>query len=140
MINGDIKPGKGIGSLEIGCNRETLVSLIGENYETESRPNCTVIKTETFWFWIDDTDLVSQIRVFNGFRGKFGGQIGIGDTLKDVESHFGKCSYEKYIYFISSILGICFELRDVEDYDEEWDEMRAPIESIYVFNISSEKS
>ncbi|MFC4779152.1 hypothetical protein ACFO9Q_20355 [Paenibacillus sp. GCM10023252] len=133
---GAITPGKSIGPFEIGCNREALISLLGKNYEVETRANFIVIKTETYWFWIDDTDSVSQIRIFNGFFGKFGGKIGIGNTLKDVVNNFGKCSYEKYTYFISAIPGICFELKDVEDYDDEWDEMSAPIESIYVFAIS----
>ncbi|MGF7031831.1 hypothetical protein J2T17_002745 [Paenibacillus mucilaginosus] len=130
---GDIVPAKSIGCFEIGSNRNKIVSLFGGNYETEARTNCSVIQTENLWFWIDHTDLVFQIRAFNGFCGTLGGKIGIGNTLVDVENHFGKCNYEKYIYLISNIPGICFELKDTEDYDEEWNEMSAPIESIYVF-------
>lgn len=110
--------------------------MIGEGYENENRSNCIVIKTETLWFWIDDNELVYQIRAYNGFCGTFGEKIGIGETLKDVEIFFGKCIYEDYVYLISSIPGICFELKDVNDLDDEWDEMNASIESIYVFAVN----
>ncbi|WP_141504459.1 hypothetical protein [Paenibacillus luteus] len=132
LRDGNIIPGKSIGQFEIGCKRETLVSLIGQGYKTEIRSNCIVIKMETLWFWIDEEEIVFQIRAFNGFYGKFDGKIGIGETLEDVESHYGKSINEDYVYLITCIPGICFELKDVNDLDDVWYEMSAPIESIYV--------
>ena len=50
-------------------------------------------------------------------------------TLKDVSDGVGEYKYDLYCYTIPEYPGICFELKDEED----WDELTAPIEYISVY-------
>lgn len=134
FIYGDIVPGKSIGAFQIGAKAEQLLNML-EKYQIEQRSNCIVVKTSTLWFWLDEENRTFQIKVLDGFLGRFAELIGLGDTISDVEEHFGKCTFESYVVKIPSVEGICFELNDIDDYDQEWDELSAPICSICVYRV-----
>lgn len=75
---------------------------------------------------------MGQIGVRGGFKGKYKGKIGIGSTLKEVKEYIGDYKSVYSTYEMEQDKGICFELEDVDD----WDELTAPIENIYVFRVS----
>ena len=128
----DIWPGIGIGNIKLDITKEELIDIIGENYE--QRPNASggVISVENASFWIADDGRVGQIGVRGGFKGKYKGKIGIGSTLKEVKEYIGDYKSVYSTYEMEQDKGICFELEDVDD----WDELTAPIENIYVFRVS----
>ena len=55
--------------------------------------------------------------------------IGIGSTLEDVKKYIGNYISVYDTYELENVRGICFELEDVDN----WNELTAPIEYIYVF-------
>ena len=69
-----------------------------------------------------------QIGVTKDFYGDFM-SICIGSTMKDVVNKFGGIENDGDVYAIPGIEGLCFELEDVDN----WDELTAPIEWIYVY-------
>ncbi len=81
-------------------------------------------------FWIDKSQTsVTQIMVFGEYDGKFLEKIGIGSTLSDL-NHLGiGWIKEDYIYKLPEYPGICFELEDID----EWNELEAPIEFISIY-------
>lgn len=54
----------------------------------------------------------------------------MGSTLNDVKNLVGNYINVCDTYEMEADKGICFELKDIDD----WDELKAPIEHIYVFN------
>jgi hypothetical protein len=130
FIDAEIIPGDRIGEYYLGCNFEKLENNLHESYNIEERVNSYVVTTSMFKFWIDsDTNCISQISVCNGFKGKFLNVIGIGSTLEDIERNFGTWEHDLDVYTIPQYPGICFELLD----EEEWDEMKSPIEFITIY-------
>ena len=86
--------------------------------------------------WVDKkTDEATQIMVHSGFEGKYAGTIGIGSTLNDVRILLNMTWHEElYVYILDQAPGMCFELGDSSDDDEEeWDELRASIDYISVY-------
>ena len=53
--------------------------------------------------------------------------------MQDVIKIYGTYENDDVQYLIPNINGICFELEDVDDYDDDWDELTAPIEWIFVY-------
>ncbi|MEH7484568.1 hypothetical protein V7157_26535 [Neobacillus drentensis] len=134
LKNGEIIPGKNIGTFHLGWTFKQLKTALNDKFEIEKRSRCFVVKTDCIWFWLDDKqEEVFQIRVQEPFEGKFLGEIGIGSTLLDVENKAGEWQEELDVYILPNHIGICFELRDIDDFDDEWDELTAPINAISVY-------
>ncbi|NOU63358.1 hypothetical protein GC096_04780 [Paenibacillus sp. LMG 31461] len=131
---GDVVPGESIGAFQIGMKAEQLLNML-EDYQSEQRSNCIVVKTSTLWFWLDEENKTFQIMAIDGFLGKYAKLIGLGDTISDIEEHFGNCTQDSYVVKMPNIEGICFELKDVDEYDQVWDELSAPICSICVYSV-----
>lgn len=129
LKSGNIIAGKCISNIYLGWDEETLKKIIGNNYSIEERINCKIWQIENAKFWIDDSNKIYQITVFDGFEGRFLNKIGIGSTLKDVETFIGKWQDNLDVYVLPSYEGICFELKD----DENWDELNTPIEFISIY-------
>lgn len=129
LSTGNIIPGKNIGPIYLGCSLYTLKKTIGENYVEEQRVNCKVLTIDDAKFWIDNSDIVFQIAVYGNFEGKFLNRIGIGSTLADVEEYVGKWEESLDVYTLIDYKGICFELKEEED----WDEINTPIEFISIY-------
>jgi hypothetical protein len=55
--------------------------------------------------------------------------MGIGSTLADVERYIGRWEEELDVYILPDYPGICFELRD----EDEWNELKTPIEYISIY-------
>lgn len=55
----------------------------------------------------------------------------MGSTLTDVKNSVGNYVNVYDTYEMETDKGICFELEDIDD----WDELKAPIEHIYVFRV-----
>lgn len=131
--DGKIFAGLSISNIKLDITREELLDIIGEDYEeSEINETDTTITIENASFWIDYNGKVSQIGVWGDFQGRYRDIIGIGSTLEDVKEHIGNYDEEYDTYGIENEKGICFELGDMDD-DCYWDELKAPIESIYVY-------
>ena len=136
MRDGEIIPGKRIGDIELGISREALLDRIGYQYSELEVGFGSLIESENVKYWFGEDGKLRQIGVGEGFVEKFQDKIGIGSTLQDIQN----CGEEfvdnediSCTYGIKGIEGFCFELKDVESYEEEWDELTAPIEYMYVF-------
>jgi len=129
-VYGEIINGKSVGNYQLGCTIQELKGKISEDYTEESLANHYTITTKNIKFWIfKEKNIVTQIMVFGSYNGKFKDSIGIGNTISDLRKIGIKYSKEDYIYTLPDYSGICFELEDIDD----WDEYNAPIESISIF-------
>ena len=113
------------------------ITNIVKDFEIRDLEEYSVITCGNVRIWVNnDTDKASQILVKNGFEGKYDNKIGLGSTLNDIVNMGYEWYEELDAYFIRGIDGFCFELADVENLDDEWDELSAPIEYICVFDKS----
>ena len=129
ITNGIIEPGKRIGKYVLGSKKEDVITSCDNPLDIRERGGGGYIYTfENFKLWFNDEGLLDQVGVTKGFQDTFN-TIGIGSTLEDVIRIFGSYKYESYDYLITGIDGICFELEDIDD----WNELTAPIEWIFVF-------
>lgn len=130
--DGSIVPGVGIGNIKLDITREQLLNIIGSDFKERFRENDSVIEVENARFWIAEDNCLDQIGVQKDFTGKFRKYIGIGSTLQDIKDYIGEYIQVYDTYELEQEKGICFELEDVDD----WNELTAPIEFIYVFRIA----
>ena len=129
--NGPIIPGVRIGNVDLNITKNQLLEIIKNDYEEHFRENDLVIEIENAKFWIASDGKVDQIGVGGDFKGKYKNIIGIGSTLSDVKKFIGDYINIYDTYEMEAEKGICFELEDIDD----WDEQKAPIEYIYVFRV-----
>lgn len=130
--NGEIIPGERIGRFNIGMSKEKLLSQIQHDYTEWNRGDgFCIVSIENAKFWVGVDQKVYQIGVRGEFKGKLDGKIGIGSTLREVKEKYGSYEQEKDTYGISDVGGVCFELEDVD----EWEELTAPINWIFVYKI-----
>ncbi|WP_123040553.1 hypothetical protein [Cohnella candidum] len=129
-----IKPGIGVDQFTLGISIEELLRLIDEEYEKSELADYIILKFKYYKFWIHQiSETVTQILVSGQYPGKLHGKIGIGNTMQDVDELIGKYVQDDYVYIIPDLPGVCFELKDVEDSEEEWNNTTAPIEKITVY-------
>jgi len=131
---GSIIPGVGISNIKLGITKERLLEFIGESYQERALETGSIIVIENAKFWIASDGKVDQIGVEKDFEGKYEEKIGLGSTLNDLKRYIGDYVQVYDTYELKDTKGICFELEDIDD----WDELRAPIDHIYVFRIESE--
>lgn len=131
--DGPIIPGVGIGNIQLNISKKELINIIGNSYKEQKLGIGYKFDIENASFWLGEDNCVYQIGVRGEFNGKFKEVIGIGSTFRDVKKYVGNYTYEYYTYNLDGIKGICFELEQPCDLDEEWDELTAPIEWIFVF-------
>lgn len=132
---GKIVPGERIGTYKLGMSVETLKSKIGTEYVVEERANGNyVIRVENAIFNFDENNKLIQVGVTKGFENKLENCVGIGDTMNDVKEKLGNFYQENEDYLVENLNGIAFELSDMEDA-LEWNELKAPIEWIYVYKV-----
>lgn len=133
LSRGEIEPGIQIGDFVIGLKKEDILKEIGESLNNwKNGDGGWVYSFENFRLWFDVDGYLKQIGVTKGFLDGYNG-INIGSTLQDVIEIYGSYKEEYGDYLLTNIEGICFELEDVEDYDDDWDELTAPIEWIFVY-------
>ena len=136
MKDGTIVPGKGIYPFVIGMLREALIALLDDEYNIENRMDGTfVLSVKNAKFFFNKGDRLYQIGVTQGFEGKFEGNIGIGNTLTDILKAYEGYFEEYDMYMIKGVDNLSFELGDTDD-EEEWNELEAPIEWIWVYDMS----
>lgn len=128
---GDIIPNVGIGNFLLNITKLELLDIIGSDYKENMRKRDTIISIQNAKFWIAEDGRVDQIGVGKGFQGTYKNFIGIGSTLADVKARIGNYVEAGDTYELENEKGICFELEDVDD----WEELTAPIEFIYVFRV-----
>ncbi|SCX87019.1 hypothetical protein SAMN02910451_00611 [Butyrivibrio hungatei] len=132
LIIGEIEPGIRIGNLRIGAMKEELLSQIEDKYTVWERGDGFSIYTfDNYKLWFDVDGSLQQIGVTDGFKGSYK-SVHIGTTMKEIKTDFGDYENENDEYEISGIKGLCFELGDMDDCDD-WDELEAPIEWIFVY-------
>lgn len=128
---GNVIPNVGIGKYLLNMSKKELLDIIGDDYKERVRKKDSIISIENANFWLSYDGKVNQIGVSKGFKGKYKNLIGIGSTLAEIQEKLGAYVEVGDTYELEFEKGICFELEDVED----WEELTAPIEFIYVFNI-----
>jgi len=128
---GSIIPNVGIGSYLLDITKKELLDIIGNNYKETVRKRDSIISIENAKFWITEDGKIDQIGVTKGFHGTYKNVIGIGSTLTEVKEKIGNYVEVGDTYEMENEKGICFELEDVDD----WEELTAPIEFIYVFRV-----
>lgn len=133
MQNGPIIPGSSIGNIKLGITKDELLKILGKDYQEQPLEMGEILEVENAKFWIASDGKVDQIGVGDDFKGKYKGVIGLGSTLKDVKKLVGSYVNVYDTYEMEVDKGICFELEDIDD----WDELTAPIEYIYVFRIKA---
>lgn len=133
ISNGDVIPGDRVGFYRLGMSVNVIKNMIGEAYLYQRRENgIYVLSVENANFFFDNHNELFQIGVTKGFRGKLDGCIGIGNTMKDVKNKYGNI-YEEYgDFLVQNLNGIAFGLEDLDEEDD-WDELSAPIEWIFVY-------
>lgn len=127
IVEGNILPQIGIGKYLLNATKEELLCMIGNDYQEKVRKKDTIISIENAKFWISSDGKIDQIGVGKGFLGKYKDTVGIGTTLQEV----GEYVEVGDTYELKFEKGICFELEDADD----WDELTAPIEFIYVYRV-----
>ena len=127
--DGLILPGIGIGEIRLNITKNQLIDIIGFDFKERKRVNDSVIEIENAKFWIGEDNRLEQIGVGKDFKGKYDKYIGIVSTLEDVKKYIGNYISVYDTYELENVRGICFELEDVDN----WNELTAPIEYIYVF-------
>lgn len=132
--DGKVSPAMGISEILLNMTRKELIGIIGSDFSERKIETGAILEIENAGFWLDKNNLIDQIGVWSDFKGKLHDVIGIGSTLSDVEKYIGKWKSVFPTYEIEELPGICFELGDLDELDD-WDELIAPIERIYVFRI-----
>ena len=130
---GEIVAGERAGSISLSDTMNGIVEKFrGRPVHWEERPYVMVLHADPYKIWVDKrTQAIDQILVGKGFDGKFLLEIGIGSTLRDVVRVAGSYNEQGDAYHLDAYPGICFELEDVGDWEEE----TAPIEFISVFPV-----
>lgn len=129
LISGEIEPGIRISNYLIGSKKEDVITNLDDNYKVWERGDGFCIYTlDNFKLWFGINGELEQIGVTKGFYGDYK-SVCIGTTMQDVVKKFGGYENDGDIYVIPGLEGICFELEDVDD----WDELTAPIEWIFVY-------
>lgn len=123
--------GVGVDSYQLGCGLEEIKEEIKDlDFTEEELDNHFTLSTDSIKFWIDkDQSNVTQISVFGEYTGKFLKKIGIGSTLSDLNDLGIKWVKEDYVYKLPEYPGVCFELEDIDD----WNEIEAPIQFISIY-------
>ena len=131
----EIRNNDGIDSYSLGAEFADIEHLLAVDYERKELEEAYIITSKNYRLWFDKPeDKISQIGVSGPYSGKFKGVIGIGSTLRDVVKHIGNYKEEFDVYLLPEYPGICFELEDDPDIEnDEWIELDTPIEHIYVF-------
>lgn len=138
LEKGKIEPGKRIGDFVINSKKVDNIIIAGKPIEKNVNKigTCTYIY-DNYMLWFDEQGLLKQVAVTKGFLDGFNG-IHIGSTVQDLLNRFGTYGVDEFyvIYYIPEIEGISFGIEDVGDEDDdEWDELAAPIEWIYVYRV-----
>jgi hypothetical protein len=120
-LNAPIVPGKSAAGITLGQPLSEFIRKYGELFSFKGNRYCS----ESVIVSIAD-DVVSQIGVFDGYRGKIAGKIGIGSTDKEVELFLGVIEENDYDdLVVKGISGFCFEINP--DADPQ------PITEIYIY-------
>lgn len=129
IYNGIIEPGKRIGKFVLGTKKEDVITSDDKPLGIRER-GCggNIYTFENYKLWFNSKGILDQVGVTKDFRDTYN-TIGIGSTLNDIVRVFGSYRMEYYDYLITGTDGLCFELEDVDD----WDELTAPIEWIFVY-------
>lgn len=132
--NGPIIPGVCIGNIKLGITQEELLKIIDRDYKEQSLEMGAILAIENAKFWIASDGKVDQIGVENNFKGRYKGVIGLGSTLSDLKNYIGNYIQVHDTYELENEKGICFELEDVDN----WNELTAPMDHIYVFRVKND--
>lgn len=103
-------PGTGSRSYKIRASLNSLGLDELDIFEVEDREILTVHKSESIWFFINTkTNELDQLTFFTPFDEKVLNKVGIGDTLSDVFSNFGKCAIVDKCFEPEDHFGLTFE-------------------------------
>ncbi len=124
--------GVSMGSYHLGWGLQELkekMKIIG--FVEDELDNHYTLTTKDIKFWVEkEQKVITQITVFGKYEGKFLKKIGIGSRLSDLNVLGIRWVKEDYVYKLPDYPGICFELEDIDD----WDELAAPIEFISIYS------
>lgn len=130
---GEIIPGESIGEIKLGMSYRDIIKILdvnNVNYKIETLPECFVVVTNNIKIWVNkNSKTVTQVSAYGRFKGRLKKTIGIGSTLMDIAKYIGECTKKFDTYELKEFPGICFELEDIDD----WDENKASIDFISVY-------
>lgn len=133
-MNDSIVPATRIGKYYIGWTFEKLVENLTDSFIQVDLDQHITLQAENIKVWISKlNNKVTQIMAYNNFKGKFLNKIGIGNCLEDIVRLGIRYKQNDYIYELPDFPGICFELEDIDD----WNELIAPIRYISIFESES---
>lgn len=124
--------GISIGPYQLGWRLQELKGEIKDiGFVEEELDNHYTLTTSNIKFWVEkEQKVITQITVFGENEEKFLEKIGIGSRLSDLNVLNIRWVKEDYVYKLPDYPGICFELEDIDD----WDELAAPIEFISIYS------
>ena len=128
IIYGEIEPGIRIGKYLLGSTKEEILPRLEDYKVWERGDGFCIYSFDNFKLWFGVNNELEQIGVTKGFFGTYN-SVRIGTTMLDIKKIFGRYENDGDVYIIPGIAGICFELEDVDG----WDEFTAPIEWIFVY-------
>lgn len=132
IIYGEIEPGIRIGKYLLGSTKEEILPRLEDYKVWERGDGFCIYSFDNFKLWFGVNNELEQIGVTKGFFGTYN-SVRIGTTMLDIKKIFGRYENDGDVYIIPGIAGICFELEDVDG----WDELTAPIEWILYINAKS---
>ncbi|HLK60122.1 MAG TPA: hypothetical protein VKU00_26410 [Chthonomonadaceae bacterium] len=86
-LDAELVPGVEAAGIALGQPVELVLHLESPD-AIEQRIGCRVLKYGAIWLF-DEAGIVDQICVWDGYRGKIAGVIGIGSRIAEVEATFG---------------------------------------------------
>lgn len=123
--------GVSVGPYQLGWGLQELKEKLKNiGFVEEELDNHYTLTTKDIKFWVEkEQEIITQVTVFGEYERKFLGKIGIGSRLSDLNDLDIRWEKEDYVYKLPDYPGICFELEDIDD----WDELAAPIEFITIY-------
>jgi hypothetical protein len=83
--------------------------------------------------WVTD-DAITQIALFQGYRGKVGGKVGLGSRLARIEELWGPIYQNDDDNLVATRLpGWCFEFPDCRELDDPVADLQVRVHEIYVY-------
>lgn len=107
-LNDEIVPGVGAAGITLGSNIAPVLKGVDPK-SISHLPSCTRYDFGEVCLW-ESRGVIDQIGIVHGYTGKISEKIGVGSTLKELESELGEISEdEDDNLIVEGLLGVCFE-------------------------------
>ena len=132
-IKAPIEPGQSAAGIRIGTSAREILSH-GEPQQTDRFRETDKLVFPFVTLWVRD-GRVQQVAVRAPYEGRIGDQIGIGSTVKDIESTLGKVVQDKEDNLtVTGSPGWCFEADQWSPGGGGGRNRQARISEIFIFS------